>query len=64
MTEQLLNIHQVEAWTGMNKGTLYRQMAQGQFPRPIRIGLRAVRWRERDLQAWLESRPKVQEVPA
>jgi prophage regulatory protein len=31
-------------------------MARGDFPRPVRLGKRAVGWRESDLQDWLASR--------
>jgi prophage regulatory protein len=31
-------------------------VARGAFPRPIRLGKRAVGWRERDVTEWLESR--------
>ncbi len=28
-------------------------MKCGEFPRPVRIGAKAVRWREQDLDDWL-----------
>jgi prophage regulatory protein len=31
-------------------------MARGDFPRPVRLGIRAVGWRESDVRDWLESR--------
>ena len=58
MTEQLLDVRGVVEWSGLSKDSLYRLMARERFPRPVRIGLRAVRWRESDLQAWLDSRPR------
>jgi predicted DNA-binding transcriptional regulator AlpA len=27
-------------------------MSQGRFPKPLRLGMRAVAWRARDVQAW------------
>ena len=53
----LLDRPQVEAFCGLSKSSLYRLMALGQFPRPVRIGQRAVRWREEDLAKWLQARP-------
>ena len=50
----LLNRPQVLERIGMKPSQLYRLMSLGKFPRPIRIGMRAVRWRETDLIAWLE----------
>jgi prophage regulatory protein len=42
--------------TGLSTSTIYDMMARGDFPRPVRLGKRAVGWRESDLIAWLESR--------
>ena len=53
----LLNRSQVLDRIGMKPTQLYKNMKDGLFPRPIRIGKRAVRWRETDLIAWLERCP-------
>lgn len=44
--------------TGLCRTSLYNQLKAGQFPEPVRIGARAVGWRESDLMAWVESRQK------
>ena len=31
-------------------------IAEGSFPKPVKLGKRAVGWREADLRAWLNSR--------
>jgi len=31
-------------------------MAEGNFPKPVQLGKRAVGWRESDIAAWLQSR--------
>ena len=54
---RLLTRSQVEAIVLLSTASLYRLMAQGHFPRPIRVGGRAVRWREDDIAAYLASRP-------
>jgi len=41
---------------GISKSTLYAMVADGRFPGPIRVGTRAVRWRESDIDAWLAER--------
>ncbi|MGX0975927.1 prophage regulatory protein [Roseovarius sp. MBR-51] len=46
----------VERVTGLSRSTLYAMMAEGDFPKPIKLGKRAVGWREADIIAWLESR--------
>ncbi|MBU2866775.1 helix-turn-helix transcriptional regulator [Pacificibacter marinus] len=56
MTEHLLRRYGVEQITGMSKSGLYRAMSEGNFPRPVKIGKRAVAWRASDIALWLESR--------
>jgi prophage regulatory protein len=53
---QLLRRHEVEARCGIGRSTIYEWMARGLFPQPIRLGVRMVRWRESDIDAWLASR--------
>ena len=57
MGDRLLKRIQVEEITGLSRSSIYRLMARGEFPRPVRVGPAAVRWRESDITAWLESRP-------
>nr|WP_242511984.1 AlpA family phage regulatory protein [Rhodobaculum claviforme] len=46
----------VEAATGLSRSTIYSLMAAGNFPVPIRLGVRAVGWRRSDVTAWIDSR--------
>ena len=57
MQDRLLRRRQVEEITGMSRSTIYKMMQNGEFPRPVRIGPAAVRWRASDITAWVESRP-------
>ena len=41
----------------MTRSSIYRLMQDGQFPRPVRVGPAAVRWKASDITVWLESRP-------
>ena len=56
MTFIILRRPEVERRTGLSRSTLYAMMAEGVFPKPVRLGKRAVGWRESDVLAWLESR--------
>ena len=56
--EKLLSRFEVEELSGLSCSTLYRLMRSGLFPEPIKVGPRAVRWRQADLDDWLKSRPK------
>ena len=53
---RLLRRPDVEALTGLARSTMYRLIADGDFPRHVKIGAQAVAWRERDVLAWIESR--------
>lgn len=41
-----------------SNSTLYHLMKHGDFPRPVRLGKRAVAWREREVLKWIESRER------
>ena len=43
---------------GISRGTLYRWMSTGNFPRPIRLGPASIAWRRSDIDEWLASRPQ------
>jgi len=58
MAEKLLRRPEVEARTGLSRSTLYDWMKRGEFPLPVKLGMRIVAWRESDLSAWLESRER------
>ena len=55
---KLLRINEVTETIGLSTPSIYRLMAEGKFPRPIKIGQRAVAWRKKDLKKWIKNRPK------
>lgn len=46
----------VEAKTGLSRSTIYEKIKNGTFPKPIKLGPRAVGWLETEIDAWLEER--------
>ena len=42
---------------GLSRSTLYNMIRAGRFPAPMRIGQRAVGWREATVKDWLAARP-------
>lgn len=52
----LLKLPDVIAMTTLSRSTIYQMMSDKEFPRPIKLGKRAVAWRQTDITAWLESR--------
>jgi len=55
--ERMLRIKDVIKITAMSNSTIYGLIKSNDFPRPKRIGKRAVGWLENDIQLWLETRP-------
>lgn len=54
--DRILRRKEVEAQIGLSRSTIYSAMARGDFPRPLKLGRRAVGWRQSDLNAWLVRR--------
>ncbi len=57
MQPTLIRRPEVERITLLSRSAIYAAMDAGEFPRPVRIGRRAVAWRLADIEAWLASRP-------
>ena len=56
--QALLNRRQVEARCGISRTSVYRLMRLGVFPTPLRVGVRGVRWPQREIEDWLAARPR------
>ena len=56
--DRLLRRQEVERRCQLSRSTIYRLMRLGQFPEPIRIGPRAVRWSLREIEAYLADCPR------
>ena len=39
--------------TGLATSTIYAKMQAGEFPRPIKLGRRAVGWKSQDVELWI-----------
>jgi len=53
----LLRLDEVSQRTCRGKTAIYADMKNASFPRPVRIGSRAVAWKAADIEAWISSRP-------
>jgi len=58
MSDRLLRRPEVEARTGLSRSTLYRLMRTGEFPEPLKIGPRAVRWVAGEVDTWIAACPR------
>jgi len=52
----LLRLPQVKAQTGLSRSELYRRIAIGSFPAPIKIGARASAWSSVEIEGWIAER--------
>jgi len=55
---QLLRIGDVSKKTTLAKSTLWLKIAQGQFPKPIKLSPAISVWKQSDIDAWIEERFK------
>lgn len=53
---RLLRRREVETLTALPRSTLYEKVAEGSFPRPVKIGRKAVAWFESEVAAWQADR--------
>ena len=60
---KLLRIGEVSEWLNISRSTIYKWVYDGEFPEPVVLGQddgkrSATRWREEEVQEWLETRPR------
>ncbi len=51
----LLDVTQVAAMSGLHKATVFKLVAAGKFPKPLKLG-RATRWMKDELIAWFAAK--------
>ncbi|WP_081082278.1 helix-turn-helix transcriptional regulator [Burkholderia diffusa] len=53
---RLYRLPDVCGFTGLRKSSIYAMIKDGSFPAPVRIGRRAVAWRQEDIGRWIDAR--------
>ena len=53
----ILRLSALVARVGLSQATIYRMISNGEFPRSVRIGVRATGWCSDEIDDWLASRP-------
>ena len=56
--EDLLRLDEVIQRTRLGRSSIYKFMSELDFPAPLKMGKRAVRWRRGDVDQWCRSRPR------
>ena len=50
---RVLRLPRVQARTGLSRSTIYMRVANGSFPKPVRLGARAIDWIESEVDQWI-----------
>jgi len=56
VSNRILRLPEVLARVGLKRSTIYQFVADGKFPKPVRLGARSVGWSEQSVEAWIKSR--------
>ena len=54
--ETIIKCKQVQARTGISRSGLYQKVAEGNFPKPIKLGSRASGWILSEVDTWISAR--------
>lgn len=58
MADKIYRVKEVCGMTGLPLSTLYAKMLNKEFPRPIKLGRRAVGWKSNEVNNWLNELSK------
>ena len=53
MSFKILRLPEVIEVRGLGRSTIYAKVAQGQFPKPIKLGDRATGWLDTEIYDWI-----------
>ncbi|MCY1707279.1 helix-turn-helix transcriptional regulator [Pannonibacter sp. SL95] len=53
---KILRRREVEEMAGIGRSTIYKEMASGHFPKPLKLTAKAVGWLESDILEWVNSK--------
>ena len=52
MVQKIYRLPQVIALTGLSRSSIYLRISNEEFPKPVKLGRRAVGWPEDTIIAW------------
>jgi prophage regulatory protein len=53
--DRLMTIGEVAYRLGTSPSTINRRIQAGKFPKPVHLGTRTSRWRESEVNAWIQN---------
>lgn len=51
--DSILKLPEVTRITGIGRSNLYALIQRGEFPKPVKLSVRSVGWRQSEVNAWL-----------
>lgn len=55
MSIKILRLHEVEKIIGLSRSTIYLMIAENSFPKPLKLGKRAVGWPDTVIYEWINN---------
>lgn len=52
MIKKIYRLPEVIALTGLSRSSIYARVSSNEFPKPVKLGRRAIGWSEQSLIAW------------
>ncbi len=59
MPHTILRLPDVINRTGLARSTIYLYVSKGLFPKPVKLGVRAVGWLDTEVENWIETRVRI-----
>ena len=56
--DRLLKLSEVRTIVPYSNASIYRMIADGDFPAPLKLGKNRSAWRLSDIRHWIDSRPQ------
>ena len=53
---EFIDLHEVSRRVCLRKTAIYKMMRSAAFPRPVKLGEKAVRWSVAEIETWQRSR--------
>lgn len=54
--DRLMTMTELKRCVALSKSTIYKMIANGTFPKPIKLAPTSSRWIEREIMAWIAER--------
>ena len=64
MIKQMYRLPEVMKMTGLSRSSIYLRVSTDEFPKPVKIGRRAIGWPEESIIAWQAKMMEAQDESA